>query len=128
MTSYDYSAVFATANKKADDLKLSNNPEDQEKFIEIKMSLIQLAELCQQFPEKNILEVVKDFYEDGLKFLVENQEKQMKDAKIFCAVQKLSEKETQETLDRVKVRLENEMVKFKEYQNYLTSLLGLNLI
>ena len=85
---YDYTNLFEKANKEIDLLENSDNKQDQEIYIEVKMALVEIKQLCDADNTIPIWEVVQKYYDEALKHLIASQDKKLKDAEKYCILQK----------------------------------------
>ena len=121
---YDYTNLFEKANKEIDLLEKSNKQE-QEIFIEIKMALLEIKQLCEADKNVPIWEVAQKYYDNALTFLLSSQEKKLKDAEKYCVLQKETPEETAKIMENVKKLIQAETNRFKTQYNYLFDALGL---
>ena len=122
---YDYTELFDKANKKIDLLENSNNKQEQDIYIEIKMALVEIKQLCEADNKVPIWEVVQKYYDEALKHLISSQEKKLKDAEKYCVLQKETSEETARIIENVKKQLQAETNLFKTQYNYLFGALNL---
>ena len=85
---YDYINLFEKANKEIDLLENSGNKQEQEIFIEVKMALLEIKQLCEADKNVPIWVVVQKYYDKALTYLLSSQEKKLKDAEKYCILQK----------------------------------------
>ena len=124
---YDYTNLFEKANKEIDQLENSDNKQDQEIYIEVKMALVEIKQLCEADNTIPIWEVVQKYYDNALNYLIASQEKKLKDAEKYCIVQKETPEETAHIMENVKKQLQAETDRFKIQYNYLFDALYLKL-
>ena len=122
---YDYTNVFEKANKEIDLLENSSNKQEQEIFIEVKMALIEIKQLCEADNSLPIWEVTQKYYDNALTHLLSSQEKKLKDAEKYCVLQKETPEETAKIMENVKNLIQAETDRFKIQYNYLFDALGL---
>ena len=122
---YDYTNLFEKADKEIDLLEKSSNKQEQEIYIEVKMALVEIKQLCKANNKVPIWEVVQKYYDEALEHLISSQEKKLKDAEKYCAVQKETPEETAHIMENVKKHLQAETDKFKTQYNYLFNALNL---
>ena len=124
---YDYTNLFEKANKEIDQLENSGNKQDQEIYIEVKMALVEIKQLCDADNTIPIWEVVQKYYNEALKHLIASQDKKLKDAEKYCILQKETPEETAHIMENVKKQLQAETDRFKIQYNYLFDALYLKL-
>ena len=122
---YDYTSLFEKANKEIDLLENSSNKQDQEIFIEVKMALVEIKQLCEADKTIPIWEVAQKYYDNALTYLLSSQEKKLKDAEKYCVVQKETPEETAHIMENVKKQIQAETDLFKKQYNYLFDALNL---
>ena len=122
---YDYTNVFEKANKEIDLLENSSNKQEQEIFIEVKMALIEIKQLCEADNSLPIWEVTQKYYDNALTHLLSSQEKKLKDAEKYCVLQKETPEESTKIMENVKKQIQSETNRFKTQYNYLFDALGL---
>ena len=122
---YDYTNLFEKANQEIDLLEKSSNKQEQEIFIEVKMALVEIKQLCEADKKVPIWEVVQKYYDEALKYLVSSQEKKLKDAEKYCLLQKETPEETAKVIENVKKQIQAETDLFKKQYNYLFGALNL---
>ncbi|MBQ2592520.1 MAG: hypothetical protein II567_04470, partial [Candidatus Riflebacteria bacterium] len=121
----DYSNLFENADKEIDLLQNTLNNQDHEIYIEIKMALVEIKELCKADNSLPIWEVVQKYYDNALTLLLSSQEKKLKDAEKYCVLQKETPEETAKIMENVKKQIQSETNRFKTQYNYLFDALGL---
>ena len=122
---YDYTNLFEKANKEIDRLENSSNKQEQEIYIETKMALVEIQQLCKANNSLPIWEVVQKYYDNSLTHLLSSQEKKLKDAEKYCIVQKETPEESAKIMENVKKQIQAETNRFKTQYNYLFDALGL---
>ena len=122
---YDYTNLFEKANKEIDRLENSSNKQEQEIYIETKMALVEIQQLCKTNNSLPIWEVVQKYYDNSLTHLLSSQEKKLKDAEKYCIVQKETPEESAKIMENVKKQIQAETNRFKTQYNYLFDALGL---
>ena len=122
---YDYANLFEKANKEIDRLENSSNKQEQEIYIETKMALVEIQQLCKANNSLPIWEVVQKYYDNSLTHLLSSQEKKLKDAEKYCIVQKETPEESAKIMENVKKQIQAETNRFKTQYNYLFDALGL---
>ncbi len=125
MAKYDYSNLFENADKEIDLLQNTLNNQDHEIYIEIKMALVEIKELCKADNSLPIWEVVQKYYDNALTLLLSSQEKKLKDAEKYCVLQKETPEESARIMENVKKQIQSETNRFKTQYNYLFDALGL---
>ena len=65
-SNYDYADLFDKANNKIDLLQNSNDKQDQEIYIEAKMALVEIQQLCKAGGSIPICEIVQKYYDEKL--------------------------------------------------------------
>ncbi len=126
-SNYDYADLFDKANNKVDLLQNSNDKQDQEIYIEAKMALVEIQQLCEASSSIPVCEIVQKYYDEASKRFVSSQEKKLKNAENYCILQKETAEETKKILDNVKKQLQAEKDSFKKQFNYLFDALNLKL-
>ncbi len=122
---YDYTNLFEKADKEIDLLEKSGNKQEQEIYIEVKMALVEIRQLCESDTKVPIWEVVQKYYDEALRYLIASQDKKLKDAEKYCVLQKETPEETAHIMENVKKQLQAETEKFKIQYNYLFNALNL---
>ncbi len=122
---YDYTKLFEKANKEIDLLENSSNKQEQDIYIEVKMALVEIKQLCEADNKIPIWEVVQKYYDEALKHLISSQDKKLKDAEKYCVLQKETPEETARIIENVKKQLQAETNLFKTQYNYLFTALNL---
>ncbi|MBQ3643399.1 MAG: hypothetical protein II961_02265 [Candidatus Riflebacteria bacterium] len=122
---YDYTSLFEKADKEIDLLQNTLDKQDQEIYIEIKMALVEIKQLCEADNTLPIWEVTQKYYDNALTHLLSSQEKKLKDAEKYCILQKETPEETAKIMENVKKQLQAETNRFKTQYNYLFDALGL---
>ncbi len=122
---YDYTSLFEKADKEIDLLQNTLDKQDQEIYIEIKMALVEIKQLCETDKNIPIWEVVQKYYDNALAHLLSLQEKKLKDSEKYCIVQKETPEETAKIMENVKNLIQAETDRFKIQYNYLFDALGL---
>ena len=122
---YDYTNLFEKADKEIDLLQNTLEKQDQEIYIEIKMALVEIKDLCKADNSLPIWEVVQKYYDNALTNLLSSQEKKLKDAEKYCIVQKETPEESAKIMENVKKQIQAETNRFKTQYNYLFDALGL---
>ena len=122
---YDYTNLFEKANKEIDLLENSSNKQEQEIFIEVKMALIEIKQLCEADNSLPIWEVTQKYYDNALTHLLSSQEKKLTDAEKYCVLQKETPEESARIMENVKKQIQAETNRFKTQYNYLFDALGL---
>ena len=122
---YDYTNLFENADKEIDLLQNTLNNQDHEIYIEIKMALVEIKELCKADNSLPIWEVVQKYYDNALTLLLSSQEKKLKDAEKYCILQKETPEESAKIMENVKKQIQSETNRFKIQYNYLFGALGL---
>ena len=121
----DYTNLFEKANREIDRLENSSNKQEQEIYIETKMALVEIQQLCKANNSLPIWEVVQKYYDNALTNLLSSQEKKLKDAEKYCIVQKETPEESAKIMENVKKQIQAETNRFKTQYNYLFDALGL---
>ncbi len=116
---YDYTNLFEKANKEIDLLQNTLDNQDREIYIEIKMALVEIKELCKADNSLPIWEVVQKYYDNALTHLLSSQEKKLKDAEKYCVLQKETLEESARIMENVKKQIQAETNRFKTQYNYL---------
>lgn len=124
---YNYTKLFEKANKEIDLLENSSNKQEQDIYIEVKMSLLEIQQMCNEDNSVPIWEVVQKYYDNALNLFISSQEKKLKDAKKYCELQKETPEETEKIIANVKHQLQVEAEKFKNQYNHLFEALDLKL-
>ncbi|MBP5470647.1 MAG: hypothetical protein J6Z11_15555 [Candidatus Riflebacteria bacterium] len=122
---YDYTRLFENANKEIDLLQNTLDKQDQEIYIEIKMALVEIRQLCEADNSLPIWGVVQKYYDNALTHLLSSQEKKLKDAEKYCILQKETPEESAKIMENVKKQIQAETDRFKTQYNYLFDALGL---
>jgi hypothetical protein len=122
---YNYTDLFEKADKEIDLLQDTLDNQDQEIYIEIKMALLEIKQLCEADKNVPIWEVVQKYYDNALDHLLSSQEKKLKDAEKYCVLQKETPEETAKIIENVKKQIQAETNRFKTQYNYLFDALNL---
>ncbi len=122
---YDYANLFEKADKEIDLLQDTFDKQDQEIYIEIKMALVEIKQLCEADEKVPIWEVVQKYYDNALTHLLSSQKKKLKDAEKHCVLQKETPEETAKIMENVKRQIQAETNRFKTQYNYLFDALNL---
>ena len=122
---YDYTNLFEKANKEIDLLQNTLDNQDREIYIEIKMALVEINELCKADNSLPIWEIVQKYYDNALNLLLSSHEKKLKDAEKYCILQKETPEEFAKIMENVKKQIQAEINRFKTQYNYLFDALGL---
>ena len=122
---YDYTNLFEKANKEIDLLENTSNKQEREIFIEVKMALVEIKQLCEADNSLPIWEVTQKYYDNALTHLLSSQEKKLKDAEKYCVLQKETPEESARIMENVKKQIQAETNRFKTQYNYLFDALGL---
>ena len=122
---YDYTNLFEKAYKEIDLLEKSSSKQEQEIYIEVKMALVEIKQLCESDNKVPIWEVVQKYYDEALRHLIASQDKKLKDAEKYCVLQKETPEETTHIMENVKKQIQSETDRFKTQYNYLFNALNL---
>ena len=122
---YDYTKLFEKADKEIDLLEKSSSKQEQEIYIEVKMALVEIKQLCEADKKAPIWEVVQKYYDEALKYLIASQDKKLNDAEKYCVLQKETPEETANIMENVRKQIQAETDKFKTQYNYLFNALNL---
>ena len=122
---YDYTNLFEKADKEIDLLEKSSSKQEQEIYIEVKMALVEIKQLCESDNKVPIGEVVQKYYDEALRYLIASQDKKLKDAEKYCVLQKETPEETTHIMENVKKQIQSETDRFKTQYNYLFNALNL---
>ncbi|MBR4329156.1 MAG: hypothetical protein IKO19_12485 [Candidatus Riflebacteria bacterium] len=122
---YDYTNLFEKADKEIDLLEKSSSKQEQEIYIEVKMALVEIKQLCESDNKVPIGEVVQKYYDEALRHLIASQDKKLKDAEKYCVLQKETPEETTHIMENVKKQIQSETDRFKTQYNYLFNALNL---
>lgn len=122
---YNYTDLFEKADKEIDLLQDTLDNQDQEIYVEIKMALLEIKQLCEADKNVPIWEVVQKYYDNALDHLLSSQEKKLKDTEKYCVLQKETPEETAKIMEKVKKQIQSETNRFKTQYNYLFDALNL---